>query len=53
MISVSDVSLQECGRTSNCERKADDYLKLLPVSQDAWQVNPNLKQNPGYAAFSK
>ena len=38
---------------SNCERKADDYLKLLPVSQDAWQVNPNLKQNPGYAAFSK
>lgn len=38
---------------SNCERKADDYLKLMPVSQDAWQVNPNLKQNPGYPAFAK
>jgi len=36
---------------SNCERKSDDYLKLLPISQDAWQVNPNLTQNPGYPAF--
>ena len=38
---------------SNCDRKTDDYLKLLPISQDAWQVNPNLKQNPGYSAFSQ
>lgn len=38
---------------SNCPRKTDDYLKLFPVSQDAWQVNPKLVQNPGYAAFSK
>lgn len=37
---------------SNCPRKTDDYLKLYPISQDAWQVNPNLTQNPGYAAFS-
>lgn len=36
---------------SNCERAADEYLKLMPVSQDAWQVNPNLTQNPGYPAF--
>ena len=36
---------------SNCERLAGDHLKLLPISQDAWQVNPNLKQNPGYQAF--
>lgn len=36
---------------SNCARKTDDYLKIFPVSQDAWQVNPNLTQNPGYAAF--
>ncbi len=38
---------------SHCDRKADAYLKLMPVSQDAWQVNPHLKQNPGYPAFSK
>lgn len=36
---------------SNCERKTDAYLKLFPVSQDAWQTNPNLTQNPGYPAF--
>ena len=36
---------------SNCARLTGDYLKLLPISQDAWQVNPNLKQNPGYQAF--
>ena len=36
---------------SNCERKTDDYLKIFPVSQDAWQTNPNLVQNPGYASF--
>lgn len=37
---------------SNCERKTDDYLKIFPVSQDAWQTNPKLKQNPGYPAFN-
>ena len=37
---------------SNCDRLTDDYLKLLPISQDAWQVNPNLTQNPGYPPFS-
>ena len=37
---------------SNCERLTNEYLELLPISQDAWQVNPNLTQNPGYAAFS-
>ncbi|HIX87047.1 MAG TPA: RagB/SusD family nutrient uptake outer membrane protein [Candidatus Parabacteroides intestinigallinarum] len=39
--------------SSNCERKADKYLELFPVSQDAWQSNPNLTQNPGYAAFAQ
>lgn len=38
---------------SKCERKTEDHLKIFPVSQDAWQTNPNLKQNPGYPAFSK
>lgn len=38
---------------SNCERLKGDYLKLMPISQDAWQVNPNLTQNPGYASFSR
>ena len=36
---------------SNCARLTGEHLKLLPISQDAWQVNPNLTQNPGYAAF--
>lgn len=36
---------------SNCARKSDEYLRLYPVSQDAWQTNQNLKQNPGYPAF--
>lgn len=36
---------------SNCPRTAGDHLKLFPISQDAWQTNPNLKQNPGYPAF--
>lgn len=36
---------------SNCERATGEYLKLYPVSQDAWQSNPNLTQNPGYPAF--
>ena len=36
---------------SGCPRKTDDYLKLMPISQDAWQVNPKLTQNPGYAPF--
>lgn len=39
--------------SSNCARKTDDYLKLYPVSQDAWQTNPKVSQNPGYPAFSK
>ena len=38
---------------SNCERLTGEYLKLMPVSQDAWQVNPSLTQNPGYAAFAQ
>ena len=37
---------------SNCDRLTGEHLKLLPISQDAWQVNPNLTQNPGYAPFS-
>jgi len=32
---------------SNCERATGEHLKLYPISQDAWQVNPNLVQNPG------
>ncbi len=36
---------------SNCARATGDYLKLMPVSQEAWQLNPNLTQNPGYASF--
>ncbi len=39
--------------SSGCDRKADSYLKIFPVSQDAWQANSNLTQNPGYASFSK
>ncbi|MDR0937764.1 MAG: RagB/SusD family nutrient uptake outer membrane protein [Mediterranea sp.] len=38
---------------SNCPRSVGDYLKLYPISQDAWQTNQNLVQNPGYAAFKK
>lgn len=38
---------------SNCTRKSDAYLRIMPVSQDAWQSNGNLTQNPGYASFSK
>lgn len=38
---------------SNCPRKTDDFLKIYPISQDAWQVNPKLTQNPGYASFPK
>ena len=37
--------------SSDCERKSSDHLKLFPVSQTAWQSNPNLKQNPGYPSF--
>ncbi len=36
---------------SNCPRSTGEHLKLYPISQDAWQTNQNLKQNPGYAAF--
>lgn len=38
-------------KSSNCERKTGDYLKLYPISQDAWRTNPKLVQNPGYEAF--
>lgn len=38
--------------SSKCERKADEYLKLFPISQDAWQTNDKLTQNPGYPAFA-
>ncbi len=37
--------------SSNCPRKTGDHLKIFPVSQTAWQSNPNLTQNPGYPAF--
>jgi hypothetical protein len=36
---------------SNCLRVSSEHLKLFPVSQDAWQTNQNLVQNPGYPAF--
>ena len=36
---------------SNCDRATGAHLKLYPISQDAWQVNPNLVQNPGYPKF--
>ena len=36
---------------SNSARSTGDYLYLFPVSQDAWQSNPNLVQNDGYASF--
>jgi len=36
---------------SNCELATSPHLRLFPISQDAWQTNPNLKQNPGYASF--
>lgn len=36
---------------SNCARATGEHLKLYPISQDAWQTNPNLTQNPGYPAF--
>lgn len=38
---------------SNCERATGEHLKLFPISQDAWQTNPNLVQNPGYPVFSE
>ena len=37
---------------SNCTRKSDAYLRLFPVSQDAFQSNDRLTQNPGYPAFN-
>jgi len=36
---------------SNCPRSKGDHLKLYPISQDAWQTNQKLIQNPGYPAF--
>lgn len=38
-------------KASNCERKTGEYLKIFPISQDAWRTNPKLVQNPGYDAF--
>lgn len=38
-------------KSSNCERQTGEFLKLYPISFDAWQTNPKLVQNPGYAAF--
>ncbi|WP_314969040.1 RagB/SusD family nutrient uptake outer membrane protein [Phocaeicola abscessus] len=38
---------------SNCTRSTDVHYRLYPVSQDAWQTNPNLVQNPGYPKFSE
>lgn len=37
--------------SSNCERKNDSYLKLYPISFDAYQTNPKLVQNTGYPSF--
>ncbi len=42
---------QHMWKGSNSARKTDSYLKLYPISQDAWQTNPNLEQNPGYPSF--
>lgn len=36
---------------SNCPVSVSEHLKLFPISQDAWQTNPELEQNPGYPAF--
>ena len=33
------------------ETKGKDYMNIFTISQDAWQTNQNLKQNPGYPAF--
>lgn len=37
--------------SSNCARSTGDHLKLYPISQNAWQTNPNIKQNSGYPSF--
>ncbi|GHV51503.1 hypothetical protein FACS1894181_13420 [Bacteroidia bacterium] len=36
---------------SNCIRVASEHLKLYPISQDAFQTNQKLVQNPGYPPF--
>jgi hypothetical protein len=41
------------GLSSTYKRKTDATLKLFPVSQDAWQTNQALTQNPGYSSFAK
>ncbi|HBG41957.1 MAG TPA: RagB/SusD family nutrient uptake outer membrane protein [Porphyromonadaceae bacterium] len=50
-----DIRFGEFGKTmwkaSNCERATGEHLKLYPISQDAWQTNPNLVQNQGYPKF--
>lgn len=37
---------------SGCPRATGSHLLIFPISQDAWQSNPNLTQNPGYPAFN-
>ena len=37
---------------SNCTRVASEHLKLYPISQDAYQTNQKLVQNPGYPSFN-
>ncbi|MDR1780785.1 MAG: RagB/SusD family nutrient uptake outer membrane protein [Tannerella sp.] len=37
--------------SSNCDIAKGDYLKIYPISQDAFQTNQKLVQNPGYPAF--
>jgi hypothetical protein len=34
------------------QRLTSAHLKLYPISQDAYQTNQNLVQNPGYPAFA-
>jgi hypothetical protein len=36
---------------SGCPRSVGEHLKIYPISQDAWQTNNKLVQNPGYPAF--
>jgi hypothetical protein len=40
-----------CWSASNCQRASAKHLRLYPISQDAYQTNQKLVQNPGYPAF--
>jgi hypothetical protein len=42
---------QGAWQASECPRQKGKYLELYPISQDAWQTNQKLEQNPGYAPF--